>query len=65
MIGFFADNRGYYIGIEQICHAPQDALGDHIVRLPLRFTKERRGTALLTKELQMAADVLARFCARW
>ena len=33
VIGFFADNRGYYIGIEQICHALQDALGDHIVRL--------------------------------
>ena len=41
---FFADNRGYCIGIEQICHALQDALGDHIVRLPLGwFTKDARG----------------------
>ena len=64
VIGFFADNRGYYIGIEQICHALQDALGDHIVRLPLGwFTKERSGqvAALLTKELQMAMDVPSTF----
>ena len=62
--GYFADNRGYYIGIEQICHALQDALGDHIVRLPLGwFTKERSGqvAALLTKELQMAMDVPSTF----
>ncbi len=66
VIGFFADNRGYYIGIEQICHALQDALGDHIVRLPLGwFTKERSGqvAALLTKELQMAMDVPSTFFA--
>lgn len=64
VIGFFADNRGYCIGIEQICHALQDALGDHIVRLPLGwFTKERSGqvAALLTKELQMAMDVPSTF----
>ena len=64
VIGFFADNRGYYIGIEQICHALQDALGDHIVRLPLGwFTKERSGqvAALLTKALQMAMDVPSTF----
>ena len=60
----FRGQSRYYIGIEQICHALQDALGDHIVRLPLGwFTKERSGqvAALLTKELQMAMDVPSTF----
>lgn len=59
-IGFWADNRGYLIGIEEVMHSLQDKLGDHIVRLPLGwFTKERSGqvSTLLTKNLQMAMNM--------
>ena len=68
VIGFFADNRGYYIGIEQICHALQDAWAT--ISCACRWggsRKSARGRLRLCspRSCRWPWTCLARFCARW
>ena len=60
IVSFMADNRGYYVGIDQVAQSIQNRLGDHITKLPLGwFTKERAGqiATLITKDLQMVMNM--------
>ncbi len=57
---YWADNRGYLIGIKRVLRPIQHRLGDHMVQLPLGwFTKERSGqmSTLLTHDLQMVMNM--------
>lgn len=60
LVLFWADNRGYRIGIGRVMRPIQHALGDHIVQLPLGwFTAGRGGqmSTLLTHDLQMVMNM--------
>lgn len=64
IISFFTDNRGYFVGIDQVLQSLQNRLGNHISRLPLGwFTKNRSGqiSTLLTKDLQMVMNMPSMF----
>lgn len=61
---YWADNRGYRIGIRRILRPIQHRLGDHVVQLPLGwFTGERSGqmSTLLTYDLQMVMNMPSMF----
>ncbi|MGI6104883.1 MAG: ABC transporter ATP-binding protein [Raoultibacter sp.] len=64
VVSFLADNRGYFVGIDQVVGSIQKRLGNHIARLPLGwFTKEKSGqiATLLTKDMQMVMNMPSMF----
>lgn len=65
---YWADSRGYVIGVKKVLGAIQRRMGDHIASLPLGwFTKERGGQMgnLMTRDIMMIMNLPSMFLRQY